>query len=123
MNICDYYPDLETFLVELKGVKVDYNEWNWKRFNVGGKPFCAFCNDGSAKPYIVVKGEKEFNDLMRSAYKGLIRPAPDMNKVYWSAITPDKDIPQEIVKKMCSRGYKVVFEKLPQNLRNKILEE
>lgn len=123
MTISEYYPDLETFLTNLKGVKVDYNEWNWKRFNIGGKPFCAFCNDGTSKPYIVVKCEQEFNELMRSAYKGLIKPAPNMNKYYWSAVTPDMDITQDIIKKMCSRGYRLVLSKLPESVRNKILEE
>lgn len=123
MEVADYYPDLERFLTAMKGVKVDYNEWNWKRFNVGGKPFCAFCEEGSSKPYIVVKGEREFHELMRSAYKGLIKSTPNLNKFYWSAVTPDKDITEEIIKKMCARGYRVVLQKLPENVRNKILQE
>lgn len=122
MTIAEYYPNLETYLSGLKGVKVDYNEWQWKRFLIGGKPFCAFCNEGTSKPFIVVKCEVEFNELMRSAYKGLIKPAPNLNKYYWSAVTPDLDITYDVIKKMCYRGYKLVLSKLPEKERTRILE-
>lgn len=123
MIIADFYPGLEEFITGLQGVKVDINEWNWKRFTIGGKPFCAFADEGKSKPFIVIKNDRDFNELMRSAYKGLITPAPNLNKYYWSAVTPDKDIPTAIVKKMCSRGYRLVLSRLPEKERARILGE
>ncbi len=46
------YPWVEEYLTEKKGVAKDFREeWNWIRFSVGDKLFCAVCLDDDGKPY------------------------------------------------------------------------
>ncbi|SEM44468.1 hypothetical protein SAMN04487770_13925 [Butyrivibrio sp. ob235] len=46
------YPWIEKYLMEKPGVTKDFQEeWNWIRFQLGGKMFVAICRDDNDLPY------------------------------------------------------------------------
>lgn len=122
MRISEVYPKLEEYLLSLKGVETEYDKKACeKKFLLKGKMFCAFCCDDTEQTLITVRCEPEFNELMRSAYSKLIIPGVNMNKAHWSSIIPDLDIPYEVVRKMCYRGYNLIFKSLPEKTQKKIM--
>lgn len=121
MKIKKYYPLLEEFIMSHKGVERDFkSEWNWTRFMVKGKMFCAFCCEDSDDTLITVKCEPDYNELLRKAYNGAIIEGYYMNKVHWNSIKPDKNVPYEIIQEMCERGYNLIVHSLPKKTQKEI---
>lgn len=48
------YPWLDEYLLSKKGVEKDLQpDWNWFRYKVGDKLFCALCLDDDNQPYYI----------------------------------------------------------------------
>ena len=46
------YPWIEEYLLKKTGVTEDLQaDWNWIRFQIGGKMFAAICRDDNDQPY------------------------------------------------------------------------
>ena len=102
MKISDFYPQLEEFLMSMKGVEK------------------AFCCDGTPDALITVKCEPDFNLFIREQYKNSIIEGYYMNKLHWNSIKPDKNVPYELVMEMCQRGYKLILHSLPKKTQKEI---
>lgn len=121
MNISECYPQLEQFLMSMKGVEKDFKaEWEWTRFMLKGKMFCAFCADGKDNALITVKCEPDFNQFIREQYKDAIIEGYYMNKVHWNSIKPDKNVPYELIQEMCQRGYNLILKSLTKKAQKEI---
>ena len=124
MKISHFYPQLEEFLMSMKGVEKDYKaEWNWIRFMIRGKMFCAFCCDDTPDALITVKCEPDFNLFIREQFKDAIIEGYYMNKTHWNSIKPDKDVPYELAMEMCQRGYKLILHSLPKKTQKEITND
>lgn len=66
------YPWIDEYLLSKAGVTKDLQkEWNWIRYQIGGKMFAAVCMDDNNEPYyITLKLEPVEGDFLRT--KGLI---------------------------------------------------
>lgn len=123
MNISDFYPELESFIMSMKGVEKDYKaEWEWTRFMIKGKMFCAFCADNTDDALITVKCEPDFNLFIREQYKGTIIEGYYMNKTHWNSIKPDKNVPYELIQEMCTRGYNLILHSLSKKIQKEIAD-
>lgn len=121
MNISDFYPQLEDYIMSMKGVEKDFKaEWGWTRFMIKGKMFCAFCGEDDDFSLITVKCEPDFNLFIREQYKDAIIEGYYMNKVHWNSIKPDKGVPYELVQEMCKRGYNLILHSLPKKTQKEI---
>ncbi len=121
MKVSDKYPWLENYILSKTGVECDFKEeWNWKRFMIKGKMFLAFCSDGSDDCLITVKCEPAFNIQLRNTYADIIE-GYYMNKVHWNSIKVCGDIPDDIVKEMCDRGYNLILNAFSKKMKNEIL--
>lgn len=123
MLISDFYPQLENFIMSMKGVEKDFKaEWGWDRFMIRGKMFCAFCSDGNPDALITVKCEPDFNLFIRKQYKDAIIEGYYMNKVHWNSIKPDKEVPYELVQEMCQRGYNLILHSFSKKAQKEIAD-
>ena len=121
MKISDKYPWLEEYLLSKTGVESDFKvEWEWTRFMIRGKMFCAFCADNTESPLITVKCEPDFNFMLRNTYSDIIG-GYYMNKTHWNSIKVDGNIPDDIVKQMCDRGYNLIFNSFSKKIRAEII--
>lgn len=121
MNISDFYPQLEDYIMSMKGVEKDFKaEWGWTRFMIKGKMFCAFCGEDDDFSLITVKCEPDFNLFIREQYKDAIIEGYYMNKVHWNSIKPDKGVPYELVQEMCKKGYNLILHSLPKKTQKEI---
>lgn len=105
------YDWIDAYLLEKPGVTKDLQaEWNWVRYQIGGKLFAAVClDDATGKPvYITLKLKPEEGDFLRQQYEDII-PGYYMNKVHWNSIKADGTVPDALVKEMLDQSYALVL--------------
>ena len=115
------YPWLDEYLLQMKGATKDFKaEWNWIRYMVGDKLFCAVCLDENNVPYfITLKLEPARGDALRQLYPDIL-PGYYMNKVHWNSVKPDGNVPEEHMKEMLLESYHLVFKSLPKKKQQEI---
>lgn len=117
------YPWIDDYLLKKKGVTKGFKqEWNWNRYMVGEKLFCAVCLDEDGKPYyITLKLAPEHGDTMRQMYSDVI-PGYYMNKVHWNSVKADGQVPEEVMKEMLDEAYTLVLSGLTKKKQAEIQE-
>ena len=118
------YTWLDEYLLEKKGVTKDLQaDWNWIRYQIGGKMFAALCLDDGGRPvYITLKLKPEEGEFWRGQYGDVI-PGYYMNKTHWNSINPDGQVPDDILRDMLDRSYALVLAGLSRKTQREILGE
>ncbi len=118
------YPWIDEYLLGKQGVRKDFKEeWNWIRYMVGEKLFCAICLDDSNKPYyITLKLTPARGDALRQMYPDIL-PGYYMNKVHWNSVKADGEVPETVLKEMLNEAYSLVFASLTKKKQKEIVEE
>ena len=82
------YEWIDEYILKMPGVTKDLQkDWNWIRYQIGGKMFAAICLDDDDKPYyITLKLEPLEGDFWRKQYEDII-PGYYMNKQHCSPYT------------------------------------
>ena len=118
------YSWIDQYLLEKPGVTKDLQaEWNWIRYQIGGKMFAAIClDDATGKPvYITLKLKPEEGDFLRQQYEDII-PGYYMNKQHWNSIKAEGTVPDELLKEMLSKSYALVLGGFSGKKRKELLE-
>lgn len=118
------YEWIDEFLLSKQGVVWDLQkDWNWIRYQIGGKMFAAICLDENDKPYyITLKLEPSEGDFLRNQYEGIV-PGYYMNKVHWNSIKPDGRVPDDLLKDLLDKSYGLVLAGLSRKKQKEILEQ
>lgn len=116
------YPWIEEYLMEKTGVTKDLQpDWNWIRFQIGGKMFAAICLDDNDRPYyITLKLEPLEGDFWRKQYEDII-PGYYMNKQHWNSVKADGEVPDDILKDLLDKAYQIVLENFSKKKQKEIL--
>ena len=118
------YPWINEYLLAKPGVTKDLQtEWNWIRYQIGGKLFAAVClDDATGKPvYITLKLDPAEGDFLRQQYADII-PGYYMNKVHWNSIKAEGNVPDELLKEMLEKSYRLVLGGFSKKRQNELLE-
>lgn len=117
------YTWIDEFLLSKPGVTKDLQkDWNWIRYQIGGKMFAAVCLGEDDKPYyITLKLEPSEGDLLRQQYEDII-PGYYMNKIHWNSIKPDGEVPDHLLKDLLDKSYHLVLEGFSKKKQKEILE-
>lgn len=117
------YVWLDEYLLSKTGVTRDLQEeWNWIRYQIGGKMFAAVCLDEKNEPYyITLKLEPAEGDFLRTQYEDII-PGYYMNKVHWNSINPDGAVPDDLLKDLLDKSYQLVLAGFSKKKQREILE-
>lgn len=104
------YPWIDEYLLAKAGVTKDLQtEWNWIRYQIGGKLFAAICLDDDNRPYyITLKLEPAHGDLLRGQYEDIL-PGYYMNKTHWNSIKAGGNVPQDLLKALLDESYSLVL--------------
>ena len=115
------YPWTDEYLMNKKGTEKDLQpDWNWIRYKLDGKMYCAVClDDDNAPVYITLKLPVEEGQLMRNLYDDVI-PGYYMNKDHWNSIRADGSVPDDAVKSMMDMAYKTVLSSLSKKKQRQI---
>ena len=118
------YTWMDEYLLAKKGVTKDLQaDWNWIRYQVGGKMFAALCLDDGGNPvYITLKLRPEEGEFWRGQYADVI-PGYYMNKTHWNSIAPDGQVPDDILRDMLDKSYALVLAGLTKKAQREILEQ
>lgn len=113
---------LDEYLLAKKGVTKDLQpDWNWIRYQIGGKMFAAVClNDQNEPYYINLKLEPMRGEIMRQQYEDII-PGYYSNKVHWNSIKPDGQVPDDLLKDMLDESYRLVLGGFSKKRQREIL--
>lgn len=116
------YSWIDEFLMDKQGVTKDLQtDWNWIRYQIGGKMFAAVCLDDADKPYyITLKLEPSEGESLRKQYEDII-PGYYMNKVHWNSIKADGVVPDEVLKDMLDKSYRLVLSGFSKKKQREIL--
>lgn len=116
------YDWLDAYLMPKKGVTKDFKaEWNWIRYQIGGKLFTALCLDSNDNPkYITLKLEPADGALLREQYEDIL-PGYYMNKMHWNSVRPDGAVPDEVLKEMLDASYALVLNGFSKKKQSEIL--
>lgn len=118
------YEWIDEYLLSKNGVTKDFQEdWNWIRYQIGGKMFAAICmSSENNKPYyITLKLEPAEGDFLRSQYEDII-PGYYMNKLHWNSIKPDGEVPDDLLKDLLDKSYRLVLGGFSKKKQKEILE-
>ena len=112
------YDWLDAELCGWPGVTKDFKaEWNWTRYMVGGKLFCAICHDDAGGDvYITVKLEPLRGEFLRGQFADVI-PGYYMNKTHWNSVRAQGELPEDILRGMLEESYRLVAAGLPKKQR------
>ena len=115
---------IDEYLLKKPGVTKDLKvEWNWIRYQIGGKLFAAVClEENTNRPvYITVKLEPPEGDFLRQQYPDII-PGYYMNKVHWNSVKADGCVPDELLREMLDHSYSLVLAGLSKKKQRELLE-
>ncbi len=115
------YGWIDEFLLNKTGVTKDLQpEWNWIRYQIGGKMFAAICRDNGNKPvYITLKLDPLEGDFWRKQYEDII-PGYYMNKVHWNSVKAEGNITDDVLKDLLNKSYKIVLESFSKKKQKEI---
>lgn len=116
------YEWLDAYLLAKPGVTKDLQkDWNWIRYQVGGKMFTAVCLDERDQPYyITLKLDPMEGELLRAAYADII-PGYYCNKIHWNSIKPDGAVPDDLMKVLLDKSYGLVLRGFSKKKQREIL--
>ncbi len=115
------YPWIDNYLLSKAGVRKNLENWNWVRYQLGGKMFAAVCLDEQNKPYyITLKLEPAEGDFLRQQYKDIV-PGYYMNKIHWNSVNPDGEVPDDLLKDLLDKSYRLVLESFSKKKQQEIL--
>lgn len=116
------YEWIDDFLMKKRGVTKDLQrEWNWIRYQIGGKMFAAICLDDQNKPYYInLKLEPAEGEFLRSQYEDII-PGYYSNKQHWNSIKPDGEVPDDLLKDLLDKSYQLVLGGFSKKRQREIL--
>ena len=123
------YPWLEEYLLSHSGARQDFKpEWQWQRFLVRDRMFAALCVPGEAHrvygghELLNLKCEPALGELLQKEYPHIL-PGFYMDKRHWIAVLLDGNVPEDVLRDLCSRSYRLVTAKLPRKVRAQLEEE
>jgi predicted DNA-binding protein (MmcQ/YjbR family) len=117
------YDFIQEYCLAKKGATEDYKqEWDAIRYMVRGKMFAMAGNDADGEAIISMKLEPEYGIELREKYKYIV-PGYYLNKIHWSSLYLNGNVPAEILKKMLDMSYELIFSSLSKKIQNEILNE
>ncbi|WHH59103.1 MmcQ/YjbR family DNA-binding protein [Petroclostridium sp. X23] len=117
------YAWLDEYCLSKKSAVKDFKpEWNATRYMINGKMFALQGGDKEGKAIITLKLEPSYGEVLRQQYEEDIVPGYYMNKEHWNSLYLDGDVPDEVLKDMVDRSYRLIFESLSKKVQKEILE-
>lgn len=118
------YPWIDDYLLQKPGVTKDLQpDWNWIRYQIGGKLFAAVCLDDQDQPYyITLKLDPAEGDFLRGQYEDIL-PGYYMNKTHWNSVRVQGSVPDDLLRNLLDEAYRLVLHALPKKKQREITGE
>ena len=114
---------IEARCLAQKGTQQDYKEeWHAWRYLVGGKMYAMRGGDKEGLPILTLKLPPEQGYALREQYTGIIVPGYYMNKEHWNSIRLEGAVPEELVRELIGKSYRLVLGGLSKKKQKEIAE-
>lgn len=122
------YDWLDAYLLGKPGAMKDFKEeWQWWRYQVGGKLFAAvlcpgekYAEDYAGKELLTLKCDPMLAELYRKEHREVL-PGFYTDKRCWNSVDLNGNLSDEFLRQMCDDSYNLVFAKLTKKLQKEIL--
>ncbi len=116
------YDWIDGYLMDKAAVEKDLKvEWNWIRYQIGGKLFAAICLDSSDNAkYITLKLDPSEGEFLRNQYEDII-PGYYMNKTHWNSVEADGNVPDDVLKDMLDKSYNLVLNSFSKKKQSELI--
>lgn len=123
-DIMENYRWLDEYLQKQLATEKEFQPaWQAYKYLLRGKMYAYIgINDQNGRPVITIKLDPMYSDMLRREYADIV-PGYYMNKLHWSTVYLDSDVPHEILADMVSASYKLVFSTLAKKVQREILGE
>ena len=78
-------------------------------------------NDQSKRPIITLKLEPLYSDMLRREYNDIV-PGYYMNKLHWSTVYLNSDVPQDVIADMVRASHKLALSSLSKKAQRETLD-
>lgn len=122
-NILQEYEWLDVCLCNQPYTEKEFQPaWQAYKYLLCGKMFAYIgIDDRNGRPIITLKLEPMFSDLLRKEYEDVV-PGYYMNKLHWSSVYLDGNVPADIIVDMVIASYNLVRSSLSQKLQRELAE-
>lgn len=117
------YQWLDEYLQKQPSTEKEFQPaWQAYKYLLCGKMYAYIgMDDRNGRPIITLKLEPMFSDMLRCEYKDIV-PGYYMNKLHWSSIYLDGDVPQDVLKDIVYASYKLIRSSLSQKSQRELEE-
>ena len=121
-DIMEAYRWLDEFLQKQPATTKEFQPaWQAYKYLLRGKMYAYVgVNDQNSRPIITLKLEPAFSEMLRREYADIV-PAYYMNKVHWSTIYLDGEVPREMLADIVLASHKVLLSSLSRKAQWEIL--
>ncbi len=117
------YPWLDEYCASRPHTQKDYKEeWEATRYMVDGKMFAMQGGDKEGRAIITLKLEPEYGAWLRQQFSDIV-PGYYMNKEHWNSLYLEGGVPDEIVRDMVDRAYRLIFSSLSRKRQKELAGE
>lgn len=118
------YQWLDELLLEQKGTeKIFQPAWQAYKYMLRDKMYAYIgMNDKKKRPILTLKLEPELSEMLRIDYCDIV-PGYYMNKLYWSTVYLDGDVPQKLYEKIITASHKALLSSFSQKVQKEIMGE
>ena len=94
---------------------------NWISWRIFGKWFMLMQLD-APEPRVAVKLPPEVGLSLREKYSGVC-PAFHMNKTHWNSVKAEGNVPDDVLKDLLEKAYRIVLGSLSKKKQKEILND
>lgn len=118
------YQWLDKYLQKQPATEKEFQPaWQAYKYMLCGKMYAYIgVDDRNGRPVVTLKLEPIFSDMLRCKYKDIV-PGYYMNKLHWSTVYLDGNVPQEVLTDIVYSSYKLVRSSLSKKAQQGILEK
>lgn len=116
------YEWMDGYLMGKRAVSKDLQpQWNWIRYKIGDRMFAAILLDDDDRPYYInLKLDPTEGEFLRGQYADII-PGYYSDKRCWNSVMPDGQVPDELLKSLLDKSYRLVLAGFPKAKQRQIL--
>lgn len=118
------YEWLDECFMKQPGTQKEYQpDWQVDKYMLKGKMYAMVgIQDTTGRPMATMKLDPTYSDFLRREYADII-PGYYANKVHWSTVYLDGQVPKTLVQEMVSASHKALLATLSKKAQAEILAQ
>ena len=123
-DLMERYQWLDELLMKQPATEKEFQHaWQAYKYLLRSKMYAYIgINDQSKRPIITLKLEPLYSDMLRRDYNDIV-PGYYMNKLHWSTVYLNGDVPLEVIADMVCASHKLVLASLNKKAQQEIMED